>query len=356
MTASLSIERLAFRYPGTAAGVADIELGLRERELVAVMGPSGCGKSTLLKLVAGFLAPERGRIGLGGEDVTAMPPARRGLGIVFQSLALFPHLRAWENVAFPLKMRGIAPAERRRAAHEAIERVGLAGLADRRPGELSGGQQQRVALARALVFRPRALLLDEPLSALDAATRIAMRDEIRRIQQDYGVAALHITHDQEEALSIADRVAVMRAGRIEQIDTPQAIYDRPLNRFVAGFVGHANLWDGTVTAPDSVTTPLGTLRNARQPRAAGRRVAVLVRPEHVQLGAGPRRKQPLRRRRGARPLSRRAAPLRFRRGRGNAGRRHREPRTDRRRSRRAGARDPARRRDFPASNMRRTHA
>jgi putative spermidine/putrescine transport system ATP-binding protein len=289
MTATLSIERLAFRYTGTAAGVADIELALRERELVAVMGPSGCGKSTLLKLVAGFLSPERGRIGLGGEDVTAAPPARRGLGIVFQSLALFPHLRAWENVAFPLKMRGMAQAERRRTAHEAIERVGLGGLAERRPAELSGGQQQRVALARALVFRPRALLLDEPLSALDAATRIAMRDEIRRIQQDYGVAALHITHDQEEALSIADRVAVMRAGRIEQIDTPQAIYDRPANRFVAGFVGHANLWDGTVATADAVATPLGTLRHASRARAAGTRVAVLVRPEHVQLGAGPER-------------------------------------------------------------------
>ena len=286
MSTSLSLERLSFRYPGTAAGVAGIDLAVNERELVAVMGPSGCGKSTLLKLVGGFLFPDGGRIGLGGEDVTAAPPARRGLGIVFQSLALFPHLRAWENVAFPLKMRRMGRAERRRAAHEAIERVGLAGLAERRPGELSGGQQQRVALARALVFRPRALLLDEPLSALDAATRIAMRDEIRRIQQDYGVAALHITHDQEEALSIADRVAVMRAGRIEQIDTPEAIYDRPANRFVAGFVGHANLWDGTVAGPDRVATPLGTLRTATQRRPGGARTAVLVRPEHVRLGAG----------------------------------------------------------------------
>jgi putative spermidine/putrescine transport system ATP-binding protein len=286
MTASLSIEQLSFRYRGTTAGVAGIDLAVRERELVAVMGPSGCGKSTLLKLVGGFLFPQAGRIGLGGVDMTAAAPAKRGLGIVFQSLALFPHLRAWENVAFPLKMRRMALVERRRAAHEAIERVGLAGFAERRPGELSGGQQQRVALARALVFRPRALLLDEPLSALDAATRIAMRDEIRRIQQDYGVAALHITHDQEEALSIADRVAVMRSGRIEQVDTPEAIYDRPANRFVAGFVGHANLWDGTIAGPDAVATPLGTLRTGCQHRAAGARVAVLVRPEHVRLGPG----------------------------------------------------------------------
>jgi len=289
MTASLSLEAMSFRYPGSAAGVAAIDLAVRERELVAVIGPSGCGKSTLIKLIGGFLAPDAGRIGLGGEDVTAAPPARRGLGIVFQSLALFPHLRAWENVAFPLKMRGLGRAERRRAAMEAIERVGLAGLANRRPAQLSGGQQQRVALARALVFKPRALLLDEPLSALDAATRLAMRDEIRRIQQEYGVAALHITHDQEEALSIADRVAVMRAGRIEQIDTPEAIYDRPANRFVAGFVGHANLWDGTVAGSDAVSTAIGTLRTAPQGRAAGARIAVLVRPEHVRIGPGGER-------------------------------------------------------------------
>ena len=289
MKASLSLEAMSFRYPGSVAGVAAIDLAVRERELVAVIGPSGCGKSTLIKLIGGFLSPDAGRIGLGGQDVTAAPPSQRGLGIVFQSLALFPHLRAWENVAFPLKMRGIERGQRRRAAMEAIERVGLSGLAERRPAQLSGGQQQRVALARALVFKPRALLLDEPLSALDAATRLAMRDEIRRIQQEYGVAALHITHDQEEALSIADRVAVMRAGRIEQIDTPHGIYDRPANRFVAGFVGHANLWDGTVVGANAVSIALGTLKTAPHGRAVGTNAAVLVRPEHVRLGTGAER-------------------------------------------------------------------
>jgi len=288
-TSGLCATGLSIIRPDGVPILRDTALRIGASEVVLLVGPSGCGKSTLVKLIGGFLSPNAGRIGLGGEDVTDIPPFQRGLGIVFQSLALFPHLRAWENVAFPLKMRGMARGERKRAAMEAIERVGLSGLADRRPGELSGGQQQRVALARALVFKPRALLLDEPLSALDAATRLAMRDEIRRIQQEYGVAALHITHDQEEALSIADRVAVMRAGRIEQFDTPQAIYDRPANRFVAGFVGHANLWDGTIAGTSAVTTPLGTLKTALHGRATGARVSVLVRPEHVRLGAGTER-------------------------------------------------------------------
>lgn len=284
---AVELNDVGFTYPGTTAGVAAIDLRIAPGELLAVIGASGCGKSTLLKLIAGFLVPDRGQIRLNGADVSTVPPRERSLGIVFQSYALFPHMPAWENVAYPLKVRGIARAKRREQALEALDSVGLADFAERRPGDLSGGQQQRVALARALVFKPRALLLDEPLSALDAAMRLEMRDEIRRIQQAYGIATLHITHDQEEALSMADRVAMMRAGRIEQIGSPRELYEQPATREVASFVGHANLWPGTVAGPNSVETPLGRLFTAAYRVKAGAPVTVLVRPERVRPGAAP---------------------------------------------------------------------
>ncbi|HJS32629.1 MAG TPA: ABC transporter ATP-binding protein, partial [Alphaproteobacteria bacterium] len=203
--ATLILDGVAFAYTGSPFRLTDIELTVAPGELVAVIGASGCGKSTVLKLVAGFLAPHRGRVLVDDADVTAMPPRVRNLGVVFQSYALFPHMTAWENVGYPLKVRGVAAGERRQRALRMLDVVGLSDFAHRRPPELSGGQQQRVALARALVFRPRALLLDEPLSALDAALRIEMRDEIRRLQREHAIATLHITHDQEEALSMADR-------------------------------------------------------------------------------------------------------------------------------------------------------
>jgi putative spermidine/putrescine transport system ATP-binding protein len=284
--AGLRIEDLEFRYDG-GGGVFGAGLEIGAGELVAVMGPSGCGKSTLLKLIGGFLAPARGRIVLGEEDVTAASPGRRGLGIVFQNLALFPHMRAWENVAYPLKLRGKRLAERRAAAVEALDRVGLRGFAQRRPPALSGGQQQRVALARALAFRPRALLLDEPLSALDAATRVAMREEIRRLQRHYEVAALHVTHDQEEALSIADRIAVMREGRIEQTATPAELYDRPANAFVAGFVGRANLIPAARNAEGTMAGALGALSAPIRAGSRPGQFVLLIRPEHVRPGPGP---------------------------------------------------------------------
>ncbi len=266
---AVELDRVTFRYPGGKAGIFDLSLQIRPGELVVCIGPSGCGKTTLLKLVAGFFRPETGIVRLAGQDVTAATVASRGCGIVFQSYALFPHMRVWENIAYPLRVRGMPVEPRRRKALEMLEMVGLAGTAERLPAQLSGGQQQRVALARALAFEPRALLLDEPLSALDAATRVAMRDEVRRIQKLHDIATLLITHDQDEALSLADRVAVLKDGRLVQFDTPAAIYDRPVDDFVAGFVGRANVLAGTAAGPQAATFALGTLQPPAHGRAGG---------------------------------------------------------------------------------------
>ncbi len=284
---SVAAEGLAYAWPGGAGGVRGIDLAIGRGELVAVIGPSGCGKSTLLKLVAGFLAPDAGRVLLEGRDAAGVPPRRRELGIVFQDYALFPHMTALQNVAWPLSLRGVGRGARQARAAEMLERVGLSAHAARRPGELSGGQQQRVALARALVFGPRALLLDEPLSALDAALRLGMRDEIRRLQQESGIATLHITHDQEEALSIADRVAVMAGGRVLQCAAPRDLYARPASRAVAAFVGHANLWPARVVDARTLRTPIGALRAEAGGFPPGADVAALVRPERVRPGASP---------------------------------------------------------------------
>jgi putative spermidine/putrescine transport system ATP-binding protein len=276
---------VTFRYPGTDAGVHDVSLDIAPGELVVCIGPSGCGKTTLLKLIAGFLAPQAGRVELDGVDVTTTSVRSRECGIVFQSYALFPHMSVRDNVAYPLRVRDVAAAERLRRADAMLDLVGLSGLGERLPAQLSGGQQQRVALARALAFRPRALLLDEPLSALDAATRVAMRDELRRIQQQQGIASLLITHDQDEALSLADRVAVLRDGRLVQAATPQALYDAPADAFVASFVGRANLIDGAALAGSGVDTPIGRLATPPHGLAAGARVRLLVRPERVEAAA-----------------------------------------------------------------------
>jgi putative spermidine/putrescine transport system ATP-binding protein len=282
---AVELSGVTFRYPGSEAGVRDVSLTIERGELVVCIGPSGCGKTTLLRLIAGFLAPDAGTIQLDGRDVGALPVRARECGVVFQSYALFPHMRVWENVAYPLRVRGVAESERRNRALAMLEQVGLHGFADRLPAQLSGGQQQRVALARALVFQPHALLLDEPLSALDATTRTTMRDEIRRIQREQAIASLLITHDQDEALSLADRIVVMREGRIVQAATPHAIYDAPADAFVAGFVGRANLVDGTVASADAVDTPLGRLATGAHGRAPGSKVHLLVRPERVELAS-----------------------------------------------------------------------
>jgi len=280
---SLAVHGITHLYRGTTVGVHDVTLALAPGELVAVIGPSGCGKSTLLKVIAGFLAAQEGRVEIAGRDVTELPPRMRNLGVVFQSYSLFPHMTAWENVAYALKVRGLGAADRRRRAMETLALVGLEPFAGRRPTTLSGGQQQRVALARALAFEPSALLLDEPLSALDAALRVGMRDEIRRLQQTKGIATLHITHDQEEALSIADRVAVMEAGRIVQVAAPRDLYDHPSTESIARFVGHANLWPGTPLGEGRIRVPFGTLATRHAGAPAGD-VRVLVRPERIRPG------------------------------------------------------------------------
>ena len=240
MTVSLSLDAVSAAYGDTKV-LEDLSLHLAAGELVSLLGASGCGKTTTLRLVAGFLQPTSGSIRLGDRDLTRLPPHARDIGLVFQTYALFPHLSVLDNVAFGLKQRGMGRAERHRKAGEMIERVGLSGFGDRHPANLSGGQRQRVALARALVIDPPLLMFDEPLSNLDAKLRVDMRVEIRRLQRANGTTALYVTHDQEEAFSISDRVAIMDAGRIMQLDAPEVLYSRPANAFVADFVGFENL-------------------------------------------------------------------------------------------------------------------
>ena len=240
MTQSLTLSGITAHY-GSTKVLEDLNLNIAEGELVSLLGASGCGKTTTLRAVAGFLEPSAGTIRLGSRDITRLPAHNRDIGLVFQTYALFPHMTVRENVAFGLKQRGIPAAERKARADAMIQRVGLADLADRLPANLSGGQRQRVALARALVIEPPLLMFDEPLSNLDAKLRVDMRVEIRRLQQANGTTALYVTHDQEEAFSISDRVAIMNAGKIMQLDTPEVLYSRPANAFVADFVGFENM-------------------------------------------------------------------------------------------------------------------
>ncbi|MEW6262327.1 MAG: ABC transporter ATP-binding protein [Thermodesulfobacteriota bacterium] len=279
---SIKLEQINFQYPQSTFGLFDVDFQLEPGELIAVIGASGSGKSTLLKIIAGFLRPDRGQVVISDRQVTHQPPKERNLGVVFQNYALFPHFQVWENVAYPLKVRGVNKLERRRQALDILGRLGLSEFVDRPIQTLSGGQQQRVALARALVFEPAALLLDEPLSALDASLRVETRDEIRRVQRELRISTLHITHDQEEALSMADRVAVMEAGRIVQIDTPQNLYDFPKSRSVAAFVGHANLFDAEIVSAAEIMTSFGRLAINPQSLAAGRKITILIRPERME--------------------------------------------------------------------------
>ncbi|QXT40597.1 ABC transporter ATP-binding protein [Gymnodinialimonas ceratoperidinii] len=249
MTLPLSIDQITAHY-GKTKVLEDLSLHVGDGELVSLLGASGCGKTTTLRLVAGFMQPTSGAIRLGETDLTKLPAHGRDIGLVFQSYALFPHLSVMQNVAFGLKQRRLPSSEQRTRAMQMLDRVGLSHLADRLPGELSGGQKQRVALARALVIEPPLLMFDEPLSNLDAKLRVDMRVEIRELQRANGTTALYVTHDQEEAFSISDRVAIMNQGRIMQLDTPETLYQRPANSFVARFVGFENLIDLKVTARD----------------------------------------------------------------------------------------------------------
>ena len=278
---------------GRVVALDGVSLSVNTGELFFLLGPSGCGKTTLLRCVAGFCSPDRGRVLIDGQDVTDLPTHHRETGMVFQNYALWPHMTVADNVAFGLEVRRVPPARKQALVARALHTVKLAELAGRKPNELSGGQQQRVALARALVVEPKCLLLDEPLSNLDAGLRTEMRAEIRAICKAANLTALYVTHDQKEALSTADRIAVMSTGRIEQIGTPTNLYDRPANRFVAGFVGESNFVAGTITATDGdqvrVRTPIGELVSAAAPSElpTGAPVVCSIRPEALRLASSP---------------------------------------------------------------------
>jgi putative spermidine/putrescine transport system ATP-binding protein len=283
----LRLERISKLY-GDVAAVADLDLTVERGEFVSLLGPSGCGKTTTLQMVAGFVPATTGRILLDGQDLTRVKPNRRGLGVVFQSYALFPHMTVADNIAFGLEMRGVARPERAKRVEEALALVHLDHLAGRYPRALSGGQRQRVALARALVIEPPVLLLDEPLSNLDAKLREAMQFELRQIQRRTGTTTIMVTHDQSEALSISDRVVVMERGRITQIDQPYRMYEHPRSRFISDFVGKANLLDGMVAqagAVARVTVGAATLEVPGDGLPAGARVLLCLRPEKLALGA-----------------------------------------------------------------------
>jgi ABC-type Fe3+/spermidine/putrescine transport system ATPase subunit len=288
VTTVLGLDGLTKRY-GAVAAVDGVSVEIHEGELVSFVGPSGCGKTTLLRMAGGFVRPDAGRVLLDGADVTGAPPNRRATAMVFQSYALFPHLSVADNVGYALRVRHRPRAEVAARVDELLQLVRLDGLGERRPDQLSGGQQQRVALARALSVQPRVLLLDEPLSNLDAHLRVLMREEIKRLQRTLQLTVAYVTHDQEEAMSISDRIAVMRAGRLEQVGRPAEVYERPATGFVARFVGAANFLAGEVAAAGAgelrIRTPLGLLTagEAATGLALGAAVRAVVRPEAIRL-------------------------------------------------------------------------
>jgi spermidine/putrescine ABC transporter ATP-binding subunit len=274
---------------GSLAAVDHVSLDVLSGEFLTLLGPSGCGKTTTLRCIAGFVRPDTGRVRIADQDVTDMPPHRRNIGMVFQNYALFPHMTVLGNVAYALRIRG-APKEAIQAkVRAALELVRLTGLETRRVQQLSGGQQQRVALARALIYEPSVLLLDEPLSNLDAKLRAEMRVEIRNLQKRTAMTMVYVTHDQEEALAVSDRIAVMNAGHIEQVATPAEIYDRPQSQFVASFIGTSSILEGKIESDsgDGTTIRLPAGQQVRLPQRAGTEpgspVSLIIRPEHVRL-------------------------------------------------------------------------
>jgi spermidine/putrescine transport system ATP-binding protein len=278
------------RFAGAPA-VDSISMSVMQGEFLTLLGPSGCGKTTLLRLIGGFIHPDKGKVLLSGNDVTLIPPFRRNVTTVFQQYALFPHLNVFDNVAFGLKLRRVSGDELTKRVTGSLEMVRLMGMESRFPPELSGGQQQRVALARAIVVNPRVLLLDEPLAALDLKLRKQMQIELKGLQRKLGISFIFVTHDQEEALTMSDRIAVINAGRIEQIGSARDIYERPINEFVADFIGLSNIIQGTLDSTDGfhcwirIGAHMAGARATSEsnPRAQGDTVSVMVRPEKVQV-------------------------------------------------------------------------
>jgi spermidine/putrescine transport system ATP-binding protein len=283
-TSSVELERVTKRF-GELVAVRELELAIERGEFFTLLGPSGCGKTTTLRMVAGFEEPSAGRVLIEGADVVGTPPHRRPTNTVFQSYALFPHLSVADNVSFGLRRKRVPKAEIQRRVSEELERVGLAREAKRRPAQLSGGQQQRVALARALVNLPKVLLLDEPLGALDLKLRKGLQVELKRIQRDVGITFVYVTHDQEEALTMSDRIAVMNLGEVEQVADPEQVYERPATTFVAGFIGVSNLMPATVQGDGQVQLDNGPTVPAAETNGfrPGERCHAVVRPEKLRI-------------------------------------------------------------------------
>jgi len=288
---SVELRSITAMY-GDVVAVKNVDLKVREKEFVTLLGPSGCGKTTTLNVAAGLLRPKQGRVYLDGEDITDLPPYQRGMSMIFQSYALFPHMNVFDNVRFGLKIRGMSRQESEGRVRQALELVRLGGYEKRMPTELSGGEQQRVALARAIVIEPKVLLLDEPLSNLDAKLRIHMRSELKKIQKRIGVTAVYVTHDQAEALTMSDEVVVMNKGAILQVGRATEIYQRPRSKFVADFIGEINFFEGTIeeVVRDSfrISSNLGFTLSLPNDRlvgevSTGRKALICIRPEHLRL-------------------------------------------------------------------------